>query len=73
MFRQNADGLMDCSVWRFVSEFSETPQPDGSVLCVQQLVWKPVQFGPVTREWAEMLDSFFARVRDARARINAAG
>lgn len=67
-FEQCADGLMDCSVWRWVDEFTMTPLPDGGTRCLQQLVWKPVQFGPVTREWSEMLDRMFARVKEMRAK-----
>lgn len=47
MFRQNADGLMDCSVWAIQSEFEETTSPGGGVLMTHRQVWRPVRFGPL--------------------------
>ena len=39
MFTQNADGLMDCSVWAIQSEFEEIASPGGGVLMTHRQVF----------------------------------
>ncbi len=70
-FEQCADGLMDCSVWRFQDEFTVTEVEDGKTFCLQNLVWKPVRFGPPTKEQHEFAVKMFDMVVKARAKMAA--
>lgn len=62
MFTQNADGLMDCSVWAMQSEFEETASPGGGIFMTHRQVWKPVRFGPCTLRQHEMGEALHRRL-----------
>lgn len=64
MFAQNADGLMDCSVWAIQSECEETVISDGGVCMTHRQVWKPVPFGPKTQRQHQMWELFLRGVSD---------
>ena len=64
MFTQNADGLMDCSVWAIQSEFEETASLGGGVLMTHRQVWKPVPFGPKTQHQHQMWELLLRGVSD---------
>ena len=65
-FKQCADGLQDCSVWRWHDEFTMTERPDGGVTCLQQLIWRPAKFGPPTKEWHDIIERMIDNVRRMR-------